>query len=89
MIITQKSLRIWSTVKVSMVRRCPRNACTCYFYLSTKQIIGFRFAARLGNGSLLVSTGPNFVSVVNLNITKTRPCNMQQYFTAVKMFIFR
>ena len=22
-------------------------------------------------------------------ITKTRPCNIQQYFTAVKMFIFR
>ena len=23
------------------------------------------------------------------DITKTRPCNIQQYFTAVKMFIFR
>ena len=23
------------------------------------------------------------------NITQTRPCNIQQYFTAVKMFIFR
>ena len=25
----------------------------------------------------------------NVSITKTRPCNIQQYFTAVKMFIFR
>ena len=24
-----------------------------------------------------------------LNITKTHPCNIQQYFTAVKMLIFR
>ena len=28
------------------------------------------------------------VNLLN-NITKTRPCNIQQYFTAVKMFIFR
>ena len=26
---------------------------------------------------------------INSFITKTRPCNIQQYFTAVKMFIFR
>ena len=26
---------------------------------------------------------------LHINITKTRPCNIQQYFTAVKMFIFR
>ena len=26
---------------------------------------------------------------VYLIFTKTRPCNIQQYFTAVKMFIFR
>ena len=25
----------------------------------------------------------------NTNITQTSPCNIQQYFTAVKLFIFR
>ena len=25
----------------------------------------------------------------SVNITQTRPCNIQQYFTAVKMLVFR
>ena len=29
------------------------------------------------------------ISAQNIDITQTRPCNIQQYFTAVKMFIFR
>ena len=37
---------------------------------------------------------PNEVKKANIfsdshNITQTRPCNIQQYFTAVKMLIFR
>ena len=32
---------------------------------------------------------PRYGAHHSLIITKTRPCNIQQYFTAVKMFIFR
>ena len=36
MVITQnKSLRIWSTVKVSWVRRCSRNVTGCKTYKTT------------------------------------------------------
>ena len=31
----------------------------------------------------------NYTKRLQHYITKTRPCNIQQYFTAVKMFIFR
>ena len=31
----------------------------------------------------------NKESKESVSITKTRPCNIQQYFTALKMFIFR
>ena len=40
-----------------------------------------------GGGGLLVSCVP--MREQKKNITKTRPCNIQQYFTIVKMFIFR
>ena len=36
------------------------------------------------------TNGPvNAHLTIGVLITKTRPCNMQQYFSVVKMFIFR
>ena len=49
------------------------------------------FTARWGGGGgvgLLVSCVP-MREQKKKNITKTRPCDIQQYFTAVKMFIVR
>ena len=37
----------------------------------------------------IVSDTANFQGVQKYCITQTRPCNIQQYFKAVKMFIFR
>ena len=45
---------------------------------------------RSEHGEVTVQTGVlSWTLAEEVNITKTRPCNIQQYFTAVKMLIFR
>ena len=64
--------------------------CPCPLHLST---IGRTYICRQSQQQTralrLLIVQSSSCSCSNSNITKSRPCNIQQYFTAVKMFIFR
>ena len=72
---------------VKIVKKSTEN---CHFYSCEKSLYGARACFR--NGFLLtLAVLPRELSYSCglFVITKTRQCNIQQYFTAVKMFIFR
>ena len=54
-------------------------------YAKTGALISCAEAAQLMGDSVFFHTP----IVLSLHITRTRPCNIQQYFSAVIVFIFR